>query len=37
MRRIRPGLLRIPFLDDLAVDPIVHRHGFISVKFDGRF
>ena len=36
MRRIRPGSLRIPFLDDLAVDLIVNRRGFIGVKSDGR-
>jgi hypothetical protein len=32
MRRIRPGLLRIPFLDDLAVDLIVNRRGFIGIR-----
>jgi hypothetical protein len=36
MRRIRPGQLRIPFLDDLAVDFIVNRRGFIGMKPDGR-
>ena len=37
MRRIRRGSLRIPFLDDLAVDLIVNRRGFIGMKSDGRF
>ena len=37
MRRIRPGSLRIPFLDDLAVDLIVNRGGLIGMKSDGRF
>ena len=36
MRRIRPGSLRIPFLDDLAVDLILDRRRFRSVKSDGR-
>jgi hypothetical protein len=35
MRRI-PSLLRVPFLDDLAVDLILNRREFISVKSDGR-
>jgi len=37
MRPIRPGLLRIPFLDDFAVDLIVNGRGFIGMKSDGRF
>jgi len=36
MKRIRPRWLRIPFLDDLAVDLIVNRRRFTGVKSDGR-
>jgi hypothetical protein len=33
---MRPASLRIPFLDDFAVDLIVNRGGPIGVKPDGR-
>ena len=33
---MRPASLRIPFLDDFAVDLIVNPGGFIGMKSDGR-